>query len=286
MAKSRSIPTGFFKDPDIVNLCKESQLLLIGLALGGDDEGRGVASAKVLEREMDYSPEQIETALRDLVENDLIVLYQVGRHRYYQITQDWQSALGGRRTASKFPVPPDVCISSGSADISSENTCQPNLTEPNRTEEEGEPSNVTPFPTTRSDSDGVSLDEEKTIETTTQEVAAILQLNVSASLRRVVVDFLHDPALSLTGEADMAREYIDNPQRNRHHKAMSPAFYRQWLKRERAHTRATAATGTTGSRDSPGSRDLAKTNAPTLAGRSLMNLEAEYHQQRKEDPSP
>src|SRR2546429_9767447 len=56
---------------------------------------------------MDYPPEQIEAALTALSENDLIVLYQVGRHRYYQLTQDWQKSMGAKRTSSRFPAPPE-----------------------------------------------------------------------------------------------------------------------------------------------------------------------------------
>jgi hypothetical protein len=143
--------------------------------------------------------------------------------------------------------------------------------------------NVTPFPTTHpsnNDSDAVSVDE-KTLREVTQQIATILQLPETSALRRVVLDFLHDRTLSLSGEADMAREYIDDPRRNHRHKAMSPAFYRQWLKRERDQGKAAPgrqgkpdlegqATGTTGSRAPSG-----------LAGRSLMNLEAQYQGKRQ-----
>src|SRR5437762_14343588 len=108
MAVKRCIPTNFFKDPDIAALCHNSQLILLGLALCGDDHGRGVADTKLLGREIDYPLEQIEAALQALSENDLIVLYQAGRHRYYQLTQDWQKSMGSKRTPSRFPeVPPE-----------------------------------------------------------------------------------------------------------------------------------------------------------------------------------
>src|SRR5437762_10052169 len=107
MAVKRCIPTNFFKDPDIAGLDHNSQLILLGLALCGDDHGRGVADTKLLGREIDYPPEQIEAALQALSENDLIVLYQAGRHRYYQLTQDWQKSMGAKRTPSRFPAPPE-----------------------------------------------------------------------------------------------------------------------------------------------------------------------------------
>ncbi len=73
-------------------------------------------------------------------------------------------------------------------------------------------------------------------------------------------EFLGDPAISLLGEADAAREWIDNQRRNQKKQAMTPAFFRRWLKRERGeyasaeHPSARAhavashqlATGTTG----------------------------------------
>ncbi len=87
MASRRMISTRFFKDPDILALSsKDTQLILIGLALAADDEGREVAHAGLLGREMDYTPEIIERALLDLETKDLIVLYRVGKHRYYFLT--------------------------------------------------------------------------------------------------------------------------------------------------------------------------------------------------------
>ena len=55
MASKRCIPTRFFKDPDIMNLeSKDHQLILVGLVLMADDEGRELAHAKLLSRELDY----------------------------------------------------------------------------------------------------------------------------------------------------------------------------------------------------------------------------------------
>lgn len=108
MANRRMLPTRFFKDPDIINLgSKDTQLILIGLVLIADDEGREVAHAGLLGREMDYPETRIEAALTELAGNDLIVLYQAGKHRYYQLTKwdQWQT-LGTKKTLSKYPTPP------------------------------------------------------------------------------------------------------------------------------------------------------------------------------------
>src|SRR5450759_2094377 len=109
MASKRCIPTRFFKDPDIMNLAsKDHQLILVGLVLMADDEGRELAHAKLLSRELDYPPEQIEAALSDLSANDLVVLYQVGKHRYYSLTRwgQWQTLSPAKITLSKYPEPP------------------------------------------------------------------------------------------------------------------------------------------------------------------------------------
>jgi len=289
MAVKRCIPTNFFKDPDIAALCHNSQLILLGLALCGDDHGRGVADTKLLGREIDYPPEQIEAALQALSENDLIVLYQAGRHRYYQLTQDWQKSMGAKRTPSKLPAPEATLRET--ADLPPESTQSPpektevppestqsppestpqyNLIKVNLIEDEEKScasSNVIPFPAPTVDGSDVSQEILKT----TRRVASILELEETAALTRIVQEYTRDPALSLLGEADAAREWIDDPRRNKNQQRMTPAFFRRWLKREQAQQAApssTRATGTTGKALAPPSRGL--------SSRSLMGLAAQY----------
>ncbi|MGZ3646560.1 MAG: hypothetical protein ACXVCM_22245 [Ktedonobacteraceae bacterium] len=66
----------------------------------------------------------------------------------------------------------------------------------------------------------------------TKQVATILHLPVNDRLQRVVADYLDDSSLSLLGEADAAREWIEDPGRNRKRVPLTPAFFRRWLKRE------------------------------------------------------
>jgi hypothetical protein len=110
MASRRMVPTTFFKDPDILNLSKrEYRQVLLCLILFADDEGRELASAPLLAHEMgDATAAEIEEALEDLANNDLIELYQVGRHRYYSVIQwqKWQSMHRSRKIPSKHPAPP------------------------------------------------------------------------------------------------------------------------------------------------------------------------------------
>jgi hypothetical protein len=110
MASKRCLPTRFFKDADIMNVRKDGQLILVGLVLLADDEGRELAHPRLLSREIDYQPEQIEEVLQELVENDLVVLYQAGKHCYYSLTRwnQWQSISSQKMTPSKYPAPPEL----------------------------------------------------------------------------------------------------------------------------------------------------------------------------------
>jgi hypothetical protein len=110
MASKRCLPTRFFKDADIMNVSKDGQLILVGLVLLADDEGRELAHPRLLSREIDYPPQQIEAALQELVENDLVVLYQAGKHSYYSLTRwnQWQSISSQKMTPSKYPAPPEL----------------------------------------------------------------------------------------------------------------------------------------------------------------------------------
>jgi hypothetical protein len=286
MVSKRCLPTRFFKDADIMNVSKDGQLILVGLVLLADDEGRELAHPRLLSREIDYPPEQIETALQELVENDLVVLYQAGKHCYYSLTRwnQWQSISSQKMTPSKYPAPPVEGESEAAPVVSEEvqdagaehfghmpevrwemlgNAGSPpgndgnpqgnsgknreiptqyklsesNSSESKLIEDEGEsqpPPNVVPFPATRDDADD-EIDTKKAeteVIAVTKQVAAILNLPVNDRLQRVVADYLDDPSLSLLGEADAAREWIEDPGRNRKRKQLTPAFFRCWLKRE------------------------------------------------------
>jgi hypothetical protein len=276
MASKRCLPTRFFKDADIMNVSKDGQLILVGLVLLADDEGRELAHPRLLSREIDYPPEQIEAALQELVENDLVVLYQAGKHCYYSLTRwsQWQSISSQKMTPSKYPAPPapvtvdvaggtavserdahdaqvSVDISQQSPEIPSnpqrnaaenrESPSQYKLSESHSSEsklieDEGEaqpPPNIVPFPAARADAADADplFAETKVLEVTTQ-VAKILKVPVTDGLQRVVADYLGDSSLSLLGEADAAREWIDDPRRNRKRKPLTPVFFRCWLKRE------------------------------------------------------
>ncbi len=299
MARARSLPSDFLKDPDVITLAGNDEcLILIGLILNADDYGRGIAHSLRLGREIrGYSEEQIETALHTLEAAGLVTLYEVSRFRYYSLPRwhEWEKLSDPAK--SKYPVPPNSCETSDDPAETRSFSRKPKETFGTRgnpqesvLEEEGEaereperetegdeetlPPNVTSFPTVHAaDIDAAEVEEM------TRQVASILKLCVGDALRRLVQEYGHDPLLSLLGEADAAREWIDDTRRrNRKGQRMSPAFFQRWLKREREGVKQRqAATGTTGAEASPPhvsptpSRPPGATKPP-----SLMNLEQHY----------
>ncbi len=305
MARARSFPSDFLKDPDIITLAGNDEcLILIGLVLNADDHGRGVAHSLRLGREIrGYCEQQIEDALHTLEAAQLVTLYEVGRFRYYSLPRwhEWEKLSDPAK--SKYPAPPDSPETGEEVaetkrfpkkpEVSSRNRRNPQESvleeegeaerEPEREredEEEGLPANVTTFPTAHA-ADTAAVVIADAGEQTTHQVASILKLPANDALRRLVQDYCHDPSISLCGEADAAREWIDDiRRRNRKGQRMSPAFFRRWLKREcEGVKRRQAATGTTGA-DGSMTPPLAATTPSRPPGAtkppSLMNLEQHY----------
>lgn len=317
MASKRCLPTRFFEDPDVMSLSsKDAQLILIGLVLMADDEGRELAHASLISRKLDYSPDLVEHVLCELEANELIILYQVGRHRYYSLTRwkHWQSLSQAKITPSKHPAPPlergekmvspspedESEFSQGSGGIPQGNSgksgespsqyklSQYNVSQRKRSEEQdpeaqpSPPANIIPFPPSTDGDDAHGEPKGKDLESLTVQVATILQLPANAVLSRLVHEFANEPLLSLTGEADAAREWIDDQLRNRKGKRMSPAFFREWLKRECAsiHKRRSSLSPLA-EHEATGTDSRAPTSPPaskSLAGKSLMHMEQQYQQ--------
>jgi hypothetical protein len=286
MVRGRLVPTNYFRDPDVMSLSSgDVRLILVGLVLQADDYGRGLAHPAILGRDLDYPAATIEAALAELERAELLQCYQQGKHRYFVISrwEDWQKLT--KRTPSHYPAPPmrETAASTEHpeiAQLSPENPGNAGFSQDfpgkswesspesesesesneNRIEDEGEarsPLNVVPFPAARADNavDAAVLTEKKVREASKQ-VAAILRVPVSDGLQRVVVDYLGDHSVSLLGEADAAREWIDDPKRNRKQQQLTPAFFRRWLKREletihRGYAPPGAATPETSSRSMP-----------------------------------
>jgi hypothetical protein len=274
MVYGRLIPTTFFRDPDVMSLSSgDVRLILVGLVLHADDYGRGMAHPDIVGRDLDYPPAAIEAAFAELEQVELVQCYQVGRHRYYVVTRwsDWQKLH--KPTPSRYPAPPARTDEPGAdfpgcSETSPENPGKSGKRSPeseseseskgNRieVEEEAAPPNVVPFPATRDDDDAVSSrsDVSEPLQEATQQVAAILHLPASEGLARIVAEYQEAPGLSLVGEADAAREWVDDPMRNRKGQRMSLAFFRRWLQREveaadmRKHSRASLGTASASTR--------------------------------------
>jgi hypothetical protein len=252
-------------DPDYFELEGQTQAILIGLVLCADDHGRGMAHANWLGRKLNQDASVIEGALTQLQEHRLLQCYQVDQQRYYVLLKWWEWEAGLRNPArSKYPNPPQSAETEHTEKVSptfseklqetSSNSEEGGISPlevevevedeveieiEDEVEEEGEnktpPSNVVIFPTTTT-TNGDAADgqkEQERITQTIQQVAHILKLPQSEALCRIVQDYHADSALSLLGEADAAREWMDDPHRNKKHKRMSPAFFRHWLQRER-----------------------------------------------------
>ena len=297
MVHGRLIPTTFFRDPDVMSLSTgDIRLILVGLVLNADDYGRGLAHPEIVGRDLAYPAATIEAAFAELEQADLVQCYQVGRHRYYVVTRwnDWQKLH--KPTPSRFPAPPARGEESrpdfpGFPEKSRENPEKSEKRFPeaeaeaeskgNRIEVEAEaapPPNILPFPATRDDAGDAFSSQSlvsEPVRETTQQIAVILQLPASDGLARIVADYLPSPGLSIRGEADAAREWVDDPTRNRKGQRMSLAFFRRWLQREveaaqaRQHARASsgaAPVATTGRAARTGTTGAGPPGGSTQAG--------------------
>lgn len=278
---------------------------MIGIILDADDEGRGSAHLTVLARKLHQEVELIENALQELEQHGILQCYEVAGRPYYVLCHWHTYQTLSKPTPSKFPAPPaanqkgtpitfqedarDAALlqgtvgqsrnflgNSGTPTTSLGNPGQSRNTplegegereqerEGKRTEGEDEdaPRNILPFPIGGS---GVLSSAHEHLEVATNKIAQTLQLPVTEALTQIVQEFLGNSTLSLVGEAIEAREWIDDPNRNRSHKLMTLAFFRRWLKRERGDygqpvSWTQQATGTTDKRSGIKARDTSITN--------------------------
>lgn len=107
MAAKRSIPTSLFASPDFFELSSDTvRLILIGIILDADDEGRGSAHTHLLARKLDKTPQQIEEALGELAAHGILRCYQVQSRHYYMLCHWHKFQTLSKPTPSSFPAPP------------------------------------------------------------------------------------------------------------------------------------------------------------------------------------
>ncbi len=138
------------------------------------------------------------------------------------------------------------------------------------------------FPTTNAAANN-DTESDDSLPVLTSQVAHTLKMPETAALTHIIEEYRRVPGLSLLGEADMAREWIDDRHRNRANKRMTPAFFRRWLRREQqALLQQQAAPPVDGQLHH--TTASASRPATSSAYRSLMHLETEYQQvpRRKE----
>ncbi len=254
MAGKRSIPTGLFSSPDFFELSSDTiRLIMIGLILDADDEGRGSAHPRLLARKLDKHPEEYQ-ALAIPQAPGILQCYEVAGRAYYVLCHWRKYQTLSKPTPSTYPAPPDAPSAEALqnfAGYTRETQESPGESLPEGegekeeeqevkgkgNEDEGEMiSSLEAEPTPPSYSPHASSDasfstENKSVET--DQVAFYLRLPLTTELEAVVREFQDTPALSLIGEAIEARSWVDDPRRNRKGQPMSVAFFRRWLKRSR-----------------------------------------------------
>ncbi|HLZ57202.1 MAG TPA: hypothetical protein VKR06_09670 [Ktedonosporobacter sp.] len=249
MARSRSIPTDFWRDRDVFEHSREIQYLLVQLVLAADDYGRGLANLGLLAYTLNAPIALVEQALTELSAGGLLICYRVGKHHYYALTrwQEWETL--SKPTPSRYPAPPtseDKADSASpelvqdvpdtplpcAAEVESEGQTMEVYEQRSHGSEEPVPIEEVTFSTPSTEAASPPAPTSTLLREKTQQVAAILKLPVDDALIRIVEEYGSDPTISVLGEADAAREWIENPRRNQKGQRMTPAFFRRWLTRE------------------------------------------------------
>ena len=253
MASKRSIPTSLFSSPDFFELSSDTiRLIMIGLILDADDEGRGSAHLRLLARKLDKCPEDIEQALVELQAHGILQCYEVSDRAYYVLCHWHKYQILSKPTPSIYPALPDAFPTEvrqnllGHARETQESPGESSLEEEGEKEEEQEEKDkgnedegmmppdsepAPPFHPQRSSGDASLSPKNQGVKI--DQIALYLQLPLTAELEAVAREFENTSTLSLIGEAIEARCWVNDHQRNRTRQPMTPAFFRRWLKRSR-----------------------------------------------------
>lgn len=247
MARKRCLPTKLFFDPCFMGLSSDTiRLIWIGLVLDADDYGRGEAYPDILGRKFGQASSDVEQAMRELETQGLLQCYQVEGRRYYWLP-DWNKLQTlSKPTASEFPSAP--------GDMTTPQNPQGNSGDFRKTplegEEEGEKEsrieevvllsrvqrgdNAANATTTSSVGGSNNYSDITNHPTDTsalaKSVAKLLRLPLTPDLKQVVEEYTGK--VSVSTAAHQARDYIDDPKRNKRQKEMSVSYFRDWLERE------------------------------------------------------
>lgn len=253
MASKRSIPTTLFASPDFFDLSTDTiRLIMIGLILDADDEGRGCAHPRLLARKLDKQPQEIEQAFSELETRSIVLRYDVAGRGYYVLCHWLTYQILSRPTPSIYPAPPVVKDGEPFPGFPRGFVGNPGNALPEGEEEgkgreeeleqEGEeegnaqhparaPLSLMTAPALVSDaSDPAAHADSSSWEGS--QLAHVLQLPDTTHLHAIIHEFA-GAAFSLATQAQQARAWIDDPARNRRQQPMTLAFFHRWLKRER-----------------------------------------------------
>ncbi|HEU5374241.1 MAG TPA: hypothetical protein VFV38_02290 [Ktedonobacteraceae bacterium] len=256
MSKKRSIPTSLFASPDFFELSSDTvRVIMLGLILDVDDEGRGYAHARLLARKLDKCPQDIEAALVELAAHGIVRCYLVADRRYYVLCHWHKYQILSKPTPSAYPPPPAEELTPTTAaqdhpalprkppetpgeSLPESEEEREKESERKRKEDDAErevPPGTAHLPPPRgSSASSVALSLEHHREGAYQ-VARSLQIPLTTELAAVVAEFAETSPFSLIGEAIEARSWINDPRRNRAGQQMTPAFFRRWLRRAQDH---------------------------------------------------
>ncbi len=147
MARKRMIDPDFWRDEKLGDCNPTSRLLFMGLISYADDEGRGRSDARLIRADVfpydgTLSVQSVEEMLLNLQDLGLIILYQVGTQRLYQLPNFAKYQTINKPTPSKLPAPPEELFSLTPEPLredygSTTGGLPPNRKEENRKEKKG-----------------------------------------------------------------------------------------------------------------------------------------------------
>lgn len=111
MARNRLLKKEFFSDPKVGSLPPAARLLFEALWVYSDDTGHGVADSRLLKAQAfpydsDVTPEMIDEWLRQMVGAGMVILYDVARQHYFEVTNFLKHQVISRPSKFEYPKPP------------------------------------------------------------------------------------------------------------------------------------------------------------------------------------
>lgn len=115
MARNRLLKKEFFTDPKVGSLPPAARLLFEALWVYSDDTGHGVADSRLLKAQAfpydsDFTPEVIDGWLRQMVDDGMVILYDVEGQHYFEVRNFLKHQVISRPSKFEYPKPPGAFI--------------------------------------------------------------------------------------------------------------------------------------------------------------------------------